>query len=134
MEYANLSVEEIKRQLEEAESRKAELHRMLETRRQEGKDEVAQQIKDLIESNGYEYDEILPLVTPKRKRGGSAQKKAVSSREYTRYVDPENAANVYVRGVLPGWMKQKMRAEGYDPTSKTDREAFKTNSLRVLEG
>lgn len=130
MEYANLSVEEIKRQLEEAESKKAELKRLLEDRRQEGKSEVIQQIRDLIEDNGYDYEEILPLVAPKRKRG----KKSVSSRQYTRYVDPEDAANVYVRGVLPRWMKDKMRDQGYDPSSKDDREAFKTNSLRVLEG
>lgn len=130
MEYANLSVEEIRRQLEEAESRKAELNRMLETRREQGKEGVIDQIRNLIESNGYDYEEIVPQITPKKKRG----KKSVSSREYTRYVDPENAANVYVRGVLPGWMKDKMRAQGYDPSSKEDREAFKTNSLRVLEG
>lgn len=130
MEYANLSVEEIRRQLEEAESRKAELNRMLETRREQGKEEVIEQIRTLIESHGYDYDEILPLVRSKKKRG----KKSVSSREYTRYVDPENDSHVYVRGVLPGWMKDKMRAQGFDPSSKKDREAFKANSLRVLEG
>ncbi len=134
MEYANLSVEEIKRQLAEAETRKAELKRVLEVRREERKDDVAQQIKDLIEQNGYDYDEILPLITPKRRRGGPGSRRSGTPRQYTRYVDPEDSDNVYVRGVLPGWMKQKMRDQGYDPTSKKDREAFKTGYLQVLEG
>ena len=76
------------------------------------------------------------MVTPKRRRGIEAPRQLSGtrqSREYTRYVDPDNADNIYVRGVLPGWMKQKMQDQGYDPGSKSDREAFKANSLRVLE-
>lgn len=134
MEYANLSVEEIQRQLEEAESKKSELKRMLEARRQEGKGEIVQQIKDLIENNGYDLEEIISLVSPKRRRGSAIARKLVGSRQYRRYVDPDNANNVYVRGVLPGWMKQKMKDQGYDPASKKDRESFKTNSLSVVEG
>ena len=140
MEYENLSVDEIRRQLEEAESKKAELNRLLAVRRHEGKDEVIQQIREIIDNNGYEYDEILPHVTPKRGRGRRPsrfkQPKPVSSstRQYTQYVDPDNADNIYVRGVLPGWMKQKMQEQGYDPSSKSDRETFKANSLRALAG
>ncbi|EGV32034.1 hypothetical protein ThidrDRAFT_1608 [Thiorhodococcus drewsii AZ1] len=130
MEYANLSVEEIQRQLDEAESKKTELKRLLETRREEGKDDIVQQVRDLIESNGYDYDEIIPLVAPKRRRG--AGRKLSGDRQYKRYVDPDNSENVYVRGVLPGWMKKKMQEQGYDPSSKEDREAFKANSLREI--
>jgi len=133
VEYANLSVEEIKRQLEEAEMRKAELNRVLETRREEGKEEIVQQIRELIENNGYQYDDILSLVVKKR-RGGRASSKGDSGRQYTRYVDPDDPNNIYVRGVLPGWMKKKMQDQGYDPASKPDREAFKANSLQVLGG
>ncbi|AFL72734.1 H-NS histone family protein [Thiocystis violascens] len=134
MEYADLSVEEIKRQLDEAETKQAELNRILKVRRQEGREEVVLQIRSLIEDNGYQFDEILPLVAPKRRRGAGAQRKPVSDRQYTRYVDPDNAENIYVRGVLPGWMKQKMQEQGYDPKSKSDREAFKENSLQAIEG
>lgn len=133
MEFANLSVEEIQRQLEEAESKKAELQKLLEVRRQEGKDVVAQQVKDLIINNGYELDEIISIIAPKRRRGAASGRKLVSSRQYKRYVDPDDDSNVYVRGVLPGWMKEKMKEQGYDPTSKEDREAFKANSLQLIE-
>nr|WP_081763416.1 H-NS histone family protein [Imhoffiella purpurea] len=129
MEYASLSVEEIQRQLQEAENKKVELKRLLEVRREEGKDDIVQQIRDLIEQNGYDYDEIIPHVSPKRRRGAGGRK-LVGDRQYKRYVDPDNPDNVYVRGVLPGWMKQKMAAEGYDPASKDDRESFKANCLR----
>jgi DNA-binding protein H-NS len=134
VEYANLSVDEIQQQLADIESSKAELRRALEIRRQEAKVEVAQQIKDLISRYGYELDEILPLVETRRRRGaGQVRRAAAGARQYTRYVDPANTDNVYVRGVLPGWMKQKMQEQGYDPSLKADREAFKANYLQAVE-
>jgi DNA-binding protein H-NS len=137
VEYANLSVEEIKQQLAEIKSSEAELKRALEVRRQEAKYEIAQQIRDLIAQYGYTLDEILPLVEGKRRRAtapAAARRPASGTRQYTRYVDPQNSENVYVRGVLPGWMKQKMQEKGYDPSSKTDRESFKSNYLQAVQG
>ena len=133
MEYAELSVEEIQQQLDAIEQSKSELQRALAVRRQEAKHEVAQQVRDLILSIGYELNEVIPLVQARRRRGASAAKAtSTSGRDYTRYVDPENPDNVYVRGVLPGWMKQKMQEQGYDPTVKADREAFKANYLQAV--
>jgi DNA-binding protein H-NS len=135
VELTNLSVDQIQQQLEAIEQNKAELQRALVARRQEAKHSVAQQVRDLIAQGGYELDEIVPLIVPRRRRGtAAAARPAASGREYTRYVDPENPSNVYVRGVLPGWMKQKMRDQGYDPSVKEDREAFKNNYLKVAEG
>lgn len=133
VEYANLSVVEIQQQLDEIEQSKAELQRALVARRQEAKHSVAQQVRDLIAQGGYELDEIVPLIVPRRRRSTAAPRPAPSGRDYTRYVDPENPANVYVRGVLPGWMKQKMQEQGYDSSVKADREAFKANYLKVIE-
>lgn len=133
MEYANLSVDEIQQQLDAIEQSKSELQHALAVRRQEAKHEVAQQVRDLITNNGYELNEIIPLIQSRRRRGAGAPKASTGSgREYTRYVDPENPENVYVRGVLPGWMKQKMQEQGYDPTVKADREAFKANYLQAM--
>lgn len=133
MEYAGLSVDQIQQQLEEIEQSKAELQRALVARRQEAKHGVAQQVRDLIIQSGYDLDEIVPLIVPRRRRGVAAARPAATGREYTRYVDPENPSNVYVRGVLPGWMKQKMQEQGYDASVKADREAFKANYLKVVE-
>lgn len=132
MEYSNLSLDEIQRQLAEIEQNKAELSRVLNERREEAKFEVAQQIKDLIAQYGYTQEEIIPLIEGKRRRG-SGRRGLGGSRQYTRYVDPQDSSNVYVRGVLPGWMKQKMLEQGYDPSIKQDREAFKSNYLQAVE-
>lgn len=135
MAYTELSVDQIQQQLEEIEQSKAELQRALVTRRQEAKHGVVQQVRDLITENGYELDEIAPLIVARRRRGAGAAttRPASSGRDYTRYVDPENPENVYVRGVLPGWMKQKMQEQGYDASVKADREAFKANYLKAVE-
>ena len=133
MEYASLSVDEIQQQLEEIEQSKAELQRALVTRRQEAKHGVVAQVRDLIALHGYELDEIVPLIAARRRRGAAASRPPASGRDYTRYVDPENPENVYVRGVLPGWMKQKMQEQGYDASVKVDREAFKANYLKSVE-
>ena len=127
----NLSVGEIEQQLEELAQSKADLEQALTQRQQQAKYDLAQEIKELIQERGYDVSEIVSLIGTRRRRSAGARKS--SSRQYTRYVDPDNPDNVYVRGVIPGWMKQKMQDQGYDPGSKPDREAFKANSLQVVE-
>lgn len=139
MEYAKLSVDEIQRQLQKLQQSQADLERALEIRRQEAKHEVAQEVKEIIQRNGYELNEILPLLTSRARRRRSAPAatstaKTAPARPYPHYVDPNNPNNIYVRGVIPGWMKQKMQEQGYDPALKDDRDAFKANCLKVVEG
>lgn len=131
MVIEHMSVDEIQRQLEELAQSQASLKQALVQRQQQEKMDLAQHIKDLIQEKGYDVNEVLGLVSSRRKRAATAKKSG--SRQYTKYVDPEDPENVYVRGVIPGWMKQKMQEQGYDPGSKQDREAFKANSLQVLE-
>jgi DNA-binding protein H-NS len=128
--YENLSMEEIEDQLRMIAQSRADLEKALEEKRQHAKHELAQHIRELISEHGYDVSEIAPLVAVKKRRGASGK----GGRRYTRYVDPDDPGNVYSRGVIPGWMKQKMLDQGYDPSSKSDREAFKVNSLHVLEG
>lgn len=132
MEYANLSFDELQQRRSQLEQEQAELERAMEQRRQQAKHDVAQQIRDIIAEGGYEVSEIMSLVTG-RKRRAAAPAPRKSGRQYTRYVDPENQDNVYVRGVIPGWMKQKMQEQGYDAGSKQDREAFKANYLQAVD-
>jgi DNA-binding protein H-NS len=127
----NLSVDEIQRQLQELAQNRADLEHALAQRQQQVKHDLAQEVKDLIQEKGYDVSEILSLIGPRRRRSTGAKKGGV--RQYTKYVDPDNPKNVYVRGVIPGWMKQKMQDQGYDPASKDDREAFKSQSLRIME-
>lgn len=132
MGIEDLSVDEIQQQLRELAQNRTDLENALVQRQQQAKIDLVQQIKDLIEGQGFEITDIISLLGPRRRR--MVGTKTGGSRQYTKYFDPKNPENVYVRGVLPGWMKQKMQDQGYDPNSKPDREAFKENYLHVLEG
>jgi len=127
-----LSVGEIQQQLQELDQSRADLEQALAQRRKQTKSELVQEVRDLIQERGFEVDEIAPFINPRRKR--SISTKTGSQRKYTTYVDPDNSKNTYVRGVIPGWMKQKMQEQGYDPGSKEDRDTFKTNHLHVVNG
>jgi len=126
VELSNLSIEEIQRQLQETDSKKAELERLLKSKREENKASIVEQIRSLIYDNDYDPEEIMDLVLRRRR-------KLSGNRQYRHYVDPDNPNNVYSRGVLPGWMKDKMIEQGYDPSSKEDREKFKSTSLKLVE-
>jgi DNA-binding protein H-NS len=134
VQYENLSEDELQQQLRQLEQSRADIERALEQRRQQLKYDLVQQIKDMILENGYEVAEIATLLTGRKRRAAApAPAKRAVGRQYTRYVDPDNPDNVYVRGVIPGWMKQKMLDQGYDPSSKADRDQFKANSLHAVD-
>lgn len=130
MEFQNLSVEQLQDELSKIEQSKVDLEKAIYQRWHEAKSELANEIRELIEGKGYEVEEIAALILPRRRRGVATRN---SNRSYVKYVDPENPKNVYVRGVLPRWMKEKMAAQGYDPTVKEDRESFKANYLQAVQ-
>jgi len=135
VDYQNLDVEELEKQIQQMDQHRAELEQALEQRQQQAMYELAQEVKDIIVDRGYDVQEIISLIGV-RKRPAVRKRRAQgqdSERQYTKYVDPEDSNNIYSRGVLPGWMKQKMQDQGYDPSVKSDREAFKANCLNVLE-
>ena len=111
------------------------LEKALEDRRQQAKYDLARHIKETILEHGYDVAEIASLLTARRRRSAGGAKGATrrGTRQYTKYVDPQNPDNVYVRGVIPSWMKERMQEQGYDASSKPDREAFKANYLHVLD-
>lgn len=130
METENWSLDEIQRQLAEANARRDELESLLKAKREESKGAVVEQIRSMILDNGYDPAEIMRLVLRGRRK---ARDTGASTTGRRRYVDPDNPANTYARGVLPGWMKEKMIEQGLDPASKADREHFKQNSLTLIE-
>ena len=107
-------------------------------RKEQAKYELAQTIKDMIAEQGYALTDIVPLLGVRKRRGparsvAAPRRASAGNRQRTLYIDPDNAENVYSRGATPGWMKQKMQDQGYDPASKGDRDAFKANYLKVVE-
>lgn len=134
MEYQHLSAEELQSQIQQTRQKEAQLKQALSERWEAEKLELAQEILAMIKERGHEIDDILDQLTPRRRRGAAAKKTGKSgSGRYTSYVDPDNPNNVYSRGVLPGWMKEKMAALGLDPSDKDDRYSFKTNHLRPIK-
>lgn len=143
MTVETMSLEELQQHLAELEQQRAIVFHELEQRKQQGKYDVAQQVRDLIIGQGYSLEEILPLVTAKRRRS-STRRQQVSVPEATPqapaapqgvyYVDPDNPANTYVKGALPAWLKEKIVAQGLDPKSKEDRIRFKAEFLHRVGG
>jgi DNA-binding protein H-NS len=119
------SIEALHQQLAELEQQRADLERTLAERHNAAKGDIATQVKDLILSNGYSLEEILPLVTNSGRR-----RRQTSEHRTGYYVDPADPTNTYVRGPIPGWMKDKMAELGLSPASKADRNAFKANHLQ----
>lgn len=138
MELENLSYEEIQRLVADLEQERLSALAALEQRKEQAKYELAQTIKDMIAEQGYALNDIVPLLGVRKRRGPARsvtapRRSSTDNRQRTLYIDPDNAENVYSRGATPGWMKQKMQDQGYDPASKGDRDAFKANYLKVVE-
>lgn len=133
MEYEELSVDEIERHLEEIQQNQAELQRVLKARREEGKQQVAQEVQALVQDRGYKMKEILPLLKSRGRRSVQNVTKMPKRTSKIQYVDPDNPKNIYSRGVIPGWMKNKMVELGYDPSVKDQRDAFKAKCLDVIQ-
>jgi len=143
VDFENMSVEEIERLVTDYEQNRDNALMALEHRKEQAKYELAQAIKDMVTDQGYSLNDIVPLLGARKRRGPGrpavvrppvVTRRATGDRQYARYVDPENAENIYSRGAIPGWMKQKMQDQGYDPSKKADRNVFKANYLRVKEG
>lgn len=133
MEYQHLSADELQSQIQQTLQKEAELKQALSERWETEKLELAQEIRHLIGERGHDLDEIIHQITPRRRRGlGGKKMRRSGSGRYTRYVDPDNPDNVYVRGVIPGWMKEKMVTLGLDPNNREDRDFFKTNHLQTI--
>jgi DNA-binding protein H-NS len=131
MEYQELSYEEARERLKILTKEQAVLSQIVDKRRSEAKHDFVRQLLEMIDDQGYELDEIIKLLkkrrnTNKRKIPDKAEKK------YIKYVDPENSEHIYVRGVLPKWMKRKMIEQGYDPARQEDRKAFKQHYLQAI--
>lgn len=127
--FDSMSLDEIQARLSNLNNDRAVLERALEHRRQQTRKELAQEIREMILSRGHDLTDILDLAANKKRAGGRVRQ----TRSYARYVDPTDPDNVYVRGVLPGWMKEQMVARGLNPKVKEDRETFKEQYLQKQE-
>lgn len=125
------SAEAIQAQLEEIKQNQAALERALEARRQEDKQALIDEIRQMIQERGHDVGEIAEQIG-----GRGPRKKSRSGRaglgNYVRYVDPDNSNNVYTRGRMPHWLTEKMTANGFDPADPAHRAQFKEQHLTKI--
>ena len=127
--FSQLSLEEIQQRLNNIDSDRAALEKELDRKQQQDKKDLAQEVKNMIEERGYEVTEILDLISTRKRTG-----RGKGNRSYVSYVDPNDESHVYIRGVLPKWMKEQMGSKGLDPSKKEDRDEFKQKYLKRVEG
>ncbi len=128
MNYEDLTVEELRQKLMETDMNRQNIERMLKERKRESRGEMLQKLNELMQSYGFEPNEIMK---PKRTR---RKKRKISMKtSFTQYVDPDNPNNTYSRGVLPPWFKEKMIKLGFDPENKDDRERFRAKHMRKIQ-
>jgi DNA-binding protein H-NS len=133
MEEEHQSAEALQAQLQQIKEDQATLERALQERRKEEEKAFASEIIGLITARGHEVSVIVDLISSSLKKGRRKSRKQRNS-NYVRYVDPDNPENVYIRGRMPGWMTDKMRANGYDPDDKEQRQQFKDTCLTKVGG
>jgi DNA-binding protein H-NS len=119
------SIEEMEARLAQIEAARAMLEAVLKQRRAVELLEFAQSIREQMAAHGYPADDVIALL--KKRRTSVAGRS--SDRRCARYVDPDNLDNSYSRGPLPGWLRKKMEAAGYDANDKAHREEFKSTYL-----
>ncbi len=133
-----MSLAELQQQLAKIEQDRQVALQYLEEHKQQDKYDLVHSIKELIANRGLTPADIVPLLTTTRRRRGPGRKAQAGSvtpmpaTTGTVYVDPQNPQNVYQRGPLPSWMKERMVAEGYDPSDKAARLAFKAQVLHQV--
>ncbi|CAK0759041.1 DNA-binding protein H-NS [Gammaproteobacteria bacterium] len=125
----NMSAADIRQQLAALESQQAELEKVLVERRKEERKGFVDDIRQRIVDAGYDLQEITAKLVTRKYQSHTRSDDAHDTREYPYYFDPDNPEHRYTRGVLPVWMKDKMRGQGLDPADKSHRDRFKSESL-----
>ena len=115
MEYT-----ELRAKLESLEAEQKEVERVLAAKRDKRKAELIAEFKQRIKEEGFTIGEVTDTFLGRR-----GSRRSAGERSYPRYVDNANPEDVYVRGPLPGWMKERMSAVGLNPSDKGDRERYK---------
>jgi DNA-binding protein H-NS len=127
----HLSADELKAQLDAITAEREALHAALAQRHEAEKAELAAEIKTLITDRGHEIEEIAQLVLGRKQRHQRRARAAVNA-SYQGYADPDNPGNIYTRGRMPGWLIDKMGANGFDPADAQQRAQFKSQHLVPL--
>lgn len=86
-------------------------------------DKVRAGIDDLIQGSGLTREEVIGA------QEVTAQKGVTVTRETRTYALKADPTKLYSRGRLPGWLRDAMRASGYNPESPDSRTDFRADHM-----
>ena len=92
---------------------------------------AVEQTLALIASVGCTTEKFVALLMPAKKGRKSKGTGERRSAPVVTLVMKDNPELRYVRGVMPGWMKDKIVAAGGDPANKKDRDSFKEQYMQA---
>ena len=132
MTVDNLTLEEVQQRLAELVKQHDLAVQELEERKEQALRELTQQIQDLVAAQGYSMEEVLPLLTPKKRRSATNQQQKSATIPKARAAAAKQGANQdkfsktkdKAKNDLPRRLKKKMIALGLDPKSVADRIRF----------
>ena len=131
-EENTLPLPDVISELRALEARKAELEALASEAKKTNLPLVVEGIKTYIYDNGFSLDEVLPLLAPtskgKAKKSGKPRAPRTEGPRVT-FTSRLNSEHVYVRGVLPAWLKEEMIATGFDPENKESRDKYKAQHM-----
>jgi len=105
--------------LKQIEEERVLLEQQMEAQKEEALDAIAVRVKEYISEQGFDPIEVVRKILPEKRKSTSKS-----------YVD-NATGQVYVRGALPGWMREAMTNMGLDPANKEHREKYKTEHMTV---
>lgn len=117
-------IDTLKQTLDALTAQMEQARTLLEEKKQEAWPLVLTKVQEMIQEHAVDPMYIIDAIKPVKK---------VRIPHYPRFVDPNNPANVYIRGGVPTWMAEAMKGLGLDPAIKDDRERFKAEQLRKIE-
>lgn len=131
IDTATLSAAAILQRLDAIEQDRKALEAQLVVQRKAARKGYIEQLRQDIRAHGYTVEEIALALLPKEQ----AQALTGSGRAGVsgHYVDPQDPSRTYVRGVLPGWLKEQMQAQGLDPENREQRRQFRQAHLQWVK-
>ncbi len=131
-EENTLPLPDVISELRALEARKAELETLASEAKKTNLPLVVDGIKTYIYDNGFTLDEVLPLLAPaskgKTKKSGKPRAPRTEGPRVT-FTSKKDPSLVYVRGVLPAWLKTEITMAGLNPDRKGDRDKYKAEHM-----
>lgn len=125
------SIEEIKVAIDAIEAQKAELLAAVAAKQAEARANILAQMRAACIDNDIDPAEVAAALKPPTNDKRTRRASGTDTRVFPIYCLKSDPQRTYMRGVLPGWLKDAIMAAGLDPAKKEDRERFRADHMAV---